>query len=159
MPKLNKQLKTRPNHTLLPWSVNKAGGISGDGEVIILNDLDWLLEDKRKPVNDGFGHAKDNVEFIVRACNSHYALIDACERLVSTIDNTGGIEGDGVAQDPDWVDLRDSYDLAKAALAMIKPPPAQQPSDRCDVCKRRKAKIGCPNGQFICQACFDDGHG
>lgn len=47
--------------------------------------------------------------------------LEACRQLVSTIENTGGVtkhpDGTiGPVADPDWIDLGDAYQMAKAAL-------------------------------------------
>lgn len=46
----------KANHTPGPWEVTPAGGIAGDGEVIIIG-----------PINNGFGCAADNALLIAAA--------------------------------------------------------------------------------------------
>ena len=43
-------------------------------------------------------------------------LLEACRELIDTIDATGGLEGEGVAVDPDWVDLASAYHSAVRAI-------------------------------------------
>ncbi len=52
--------------------------------------------------------------------NDDPPIIDALMRFASTIESTGGIadkeDGDGVAANPEWIDLRDAYERAVEAL-------------------------------------------
>jgi hypothetical protein len=62
-------------HTPTPWKLTPAGGISGDGEVIVLGKFNPKKHKGCEGMNDGFGHANGNAELIVTAVNSHQELV------------------------------------------------------------------------------------
>lgn len=69
-----------PKHTPLPWRVF-------NGETIVGNDdklLDYSNNDSSVEIAEGV--YCENAEFIVRACNSHYELFDALDRILDEID-------------------------------------------------------------------------
>jgi len=53
-----------------------------------------------------------NAEFIVRACNSHYQLVHACEKLIKWRENCEDLPTD--------IDLIGAYQSAKAVIAIAK---------------------------------------
>lgn len=61
--------ETTQRHTPGPWHISPAGGIAGDGEVIILNGTikDPKYPKGQKAINDGFGRAKANATLIASA--------------------------------------------------------------------------------------------
>lgn len=84
-------MKTK--HTPLPWHVfsNYKGGIplsvgslhSPRGSVTIAR-IDWLGSNS-KELDDSTGIIKADAEFIVRACNTHYDLVNACKEAVKAL--------------------------------------------------------------------------
>lgn len=67
------QNKSPPQHTPLPW---KSHGTT------IKYQMDSGLTENLATVHGGkFGEPHPNTEFIVRACNSHYELLEALRAL------------------------------------------------------------------------------
>ena len=64
-------------HTPLPWTIGRGRRWITSGEVDIarIHDVSKIGEDE----------AVANAEFIVRACNSHYDLLDALETLLNML--------------------------------------------------------------------------
>jgi len=76
----------KATHTELPWEVDM--NCAGELSVFPHDDAtDYLkictLSDRRSS-----GVTKANAEFIVKACNSHYDLLAACEAAWQEIDQT-----------------------------------------------------------------------
>ena len=68
-------------HTPLPWSFEKhtaGASIKGSGK-------EWIATLQISFVDDI--EAKANAEFIVRACNSHYDLLEACKKVINNWGN------------------------------------------------------------------------
>jgi len=93
------------NHTKLPWK-RESRLISGDGTSI---GCVWYPcreedEDLYKETSDDRAEAEANAEFIVKACNNHYKLLEACKAfaLVEPLRETEG-----------------AIDLAKEAIAAV----------------------------------------
>lgn len=75
---------TEAKHTELPWYA-VATGVSDESLMQICVDDDRFSQHigyvtKNRYVN---GSVRANAEFIARACNSHYALVEALEELLS----------------------------------------------------------------------------
>ena len=99
-------------HTPTPWRVAPSGGISGNGEIVVCNDIPTLIECEEKPITDGFGRASANAEFIVRAVNSHAELVEALRALLSEWNNrTALIESCDLTENEDR-----AVAMAEAAL-------------------------------------------
>jgi len=96
-------------HTPVPWSIGKRRWItSGDVDIARIHDVSRI----------GEAEAVANAEFIVRACNSHDALLEALERayqaLSDIINASGTCEcniSHGLGRGP-----RDSDDYCKCPL-------------------------------------------
>ena len=68
-------------HTPVPWSIGKRRWItSGDLDIARIHSVSKI----------GEGEAVANAEFMIRACNSHDALLEALERLVEWESVIGG---------------------------------------------------------------------
>ena len=85
-----------PKHTSLPWAVRE---VYEDGIVVSrgIEDVHGVGLNKGSEFEL---FDKDTAEFIVKACNSHDDLLEACERYVSKFGNCGEV-----------------YDQAKKAIA------------------------------------------
>jgi hypothetical protein len=65
-------------HTPVPWSIGKRRWItSGDVDIARIHSVSKIGENE----------AVANAEFIVRACNSHDALLEALENLLGQLEN------------------------------------------------------------------------
>jgi len=63
-------------------------------------------------VEDRHGNAKENAEFIVKAVNSHDALVAALDNFVTWIDSPD-LEWGGVPETPELVALRAALEQVK----------------------------------------------
>lgn len=94
-------------HTKLPWRISKEqGGENGiqdkAGRYVCFSALPYKIEEEQKdgeswrdmmtrlePKQRERDAAQEaNAEFIVRACNSHYELLELLERVVAVSDGT-----------------------------------------------------------------------
>ena len=82
-------------HTPVPWSIKCQEDLDPEG-----NGYIWAIKGKRlseeKNLNGGWKHyvqnpavanSEANAEFIIRACNSHDALLEALEAVVNDIES------------------------------------------------------------------------
>lgn len=69
-------------HTPLPWKQNNVGDVVS-GKTVILETYD--------------NQDEANAAFIVRACNAHYALIEALEGLLKEMNGYGDEEHEAKA--------------------------------------------------------------
>ena len=95
-------------HTPVPWSIGTRRWItSGDLDIARIHSVSKI----------GEGEAVANAEFIIRACNSHDALLEA---LVYALADLEGImpeyEPSGDREHPGWQTIKD----IKAAIAKAK---------------------------------------
>jgi hypothetical protein len=93
-------------HTPLPWQVYGPDGVKWPGieaasATIVVFGYDDDDEAGVRGTEPGEPEAKANAEFIVRACNSHYDLLEALEDAAQTFRRyedmhaaKGSIEGD-----------------------------------------------------------------
>lgn len=75
---------SNPAHTPLPWKASDSGtGIWSAGEPLGKNKIIAICS------SDAVSRPKDentaNAAFILRACNSHYELLEALENLIKAI--------------------------------------------------------------------------
>ncbi len=83
-------------HSELPWTVcprdhgTKAGIDDACGRSVV-----WVTN---RP-EEGISNHHD-AEFIVRACNSHYELLEACRKCMNAIGNLR--DGNSYESDPAW---------------------------------------------------------
>jgi hypothetical protein len=103
----------RAQHTLGPWWLARAHPSEGTFAVGAGNSEHALI---LATTDDATARA--NARLIAAAPD----LLAACRALVATIDATGGIERnedgtDSPMGDPDWIDLADAYNAARAAIA------------------------------------------
>jgi len=107
-------------HTELPWDWNDSL-LKSDGFVEIFTHIDvdgvspiadvyrHLWSDSGPAINDE--QAKANAEFIVRACNNYYELLEACRWILNDIES-------GQMQGRNSVSIQDSYsEKLKQAIA------------------------------------------
>ena len=94
-------------HTPVPWSIGKRRWItSGDVDIARIHSVSKI----------GEGEAVANAEFIVRACNSHDALLEVLETLMAL---EGGEPGS--YDDPDTQERADEiWKYARNAIAKAK---------------------------------------
>ena len=65
-------------HTLVPWSIGKRRWItSGDLDIARIHSVSKIGENE----------AVANADFIIQACNSHDALLEALEEVVNDIES------------------------------------------------------------------------
>jgi hypothetical protein len=105
-------------HTPVPWTFR----VGPSGDLIIEQESEELLPPMIAKVSrwlaDAPEEAKANAAFIVRACNSHEALVDALEAMLSTALK---------CNDREWADAIDRSgttrpcDLARLALSKANP--------------------------------------
>ena len=81
-------IMTQAKHTATPWKTLTAK-LAGDGLSTIYSD------DARYPLALGLREA--NAELIVRAVNSHEALVEACKEALILFDHLGKSAGDFLA--------------------------------------------------------------
>ena len=124
-------MTTQAKHTPLPWCIDKnaASVASGDGidimsgmEVVACVFTEAMLDRGYEVARPGetvscewayrkaTPEERANAAFIVRACNSHEALVEACKALVTLAQNVKELE-------VDWPGLDDVDEQARAALA------------------------------------------
>jgi hypothetical protein len=104
-----------PAHTLTPWTIGRGRRWITSGEVDIarIHDVSKI----------GEAEAIGNAEFIVRACNSYYALLEALENLVGwfgEVDYTDYESGEIDESQLDWVGLHRVFYRAEDAIAKAK---------------------------------------
>ena len=111
-------------HTPTPWSIKCQEDLDPEG-----NGYIWAIKGKRlseeKNLNGGWKHyvqnpavanSEANAEFIIRACNSHDALLEVLETLM---DLEGGEPGS--YDDPDTQERADEiWQYASNAIAKAK---------------------------------------
>lgn len=101
-----KRNKMAAEHTKLPWKVSKA---SLDGKELFVRGDDVTIVACRHRLPYPLSNA--NMEFIVRACNSHDALLEACKAAVEA---TGGSEN--------WNGETEKFlKLCEAAITLAEP--------------------------------------
>lgn len=67
---------TNPTHTSLPWRIDAVYGVKSDADTELLASTYCEPNPQRN---------KANAEFIVKACNSHYELLEACKAVLVSI--------------------------------------------------------------------------
>lgn len=97
-------------HTQGPWILEICGNIVGaDGNRLVANTNGYSTNyDVEKRVEE----SKANAEFIVRACNSHYELLEALEIMLSVQYPIGDNTADDYQKLNKW-----KRDKARAAIA------------------------------------------
>ena len=81
-------MKTK--HSVLPWKTNEGDfRTNGMGEFIEINDRDGeeiahIMEDEPNGIRK---IDRANANFIIRACNNHYQLLEACKKALKIINN------------------------------------------------------------------------
>ena len=73
-----------PIHTLVPWMLSDSHGLCVVSEKGVVADLE-----KSRTSAESSEESRANAEFIVRACNSHDALLAACKALMTRFEHTG----------------------------------------------------------------------
>ena len=68
-----------PAHTPLPWVIDKYGSVTHGRECVSANGFSMVMSP-----GDVQNEAKANAAFIVRACNSHYQLVEAAKAIMPT---------------------------------------------------------------------------
>lgn len=79
-------------HTPLPWMTRKSYG--GDGCIITHADKAPNEAHITDTSNDEVFISKEDAEFIVRACNSHYELLAALKEAEADVLDNGGYKED-----------------------------------------------------------------
>ena len=82
-------------HRELPWTVEHLK--PGDHHRRVHHEVSvmaggWYLAFLHSAYWEGHESAIANAEFIVRACNSHYALLEALTQLIDRLDYHGSID-------------------------------------------------------------------
>lgn len=97
----------KTEHSKLPWRVS---GEAANAYVRISDSTNYTVA--HTPWSSCIGRDGADAEFIVRACNSHYELVEALKACEDTLSEllTGGAES--LTTDM----LRSDYDLARSAL-------------------------------------------
>jgi hypothetical protein len=76
----DEQNKSPTPHTPLPWAFI-------DGTITTADEVFKIADPYCMPtVDTAPGEMEANADFIVRACNSHYELLTACEEFVRKVD-------------------------------------------------------------------------
>ncbi len=79
----------KPKHTPLPWHIsNHAFGGADTGAKIIVRSNKAIVV-CAATVHIGGVNAETNAAFIVRACNSHYELLEALRNMVRLYEPNG----------------------------------------------------------------------
>ena len=99
-------------HTPTPWTANEQF-VQGADHTTIVNTFGNYPPHERLGQIAAFAEAKANAEFLCRACNSHDALLEACEAFIEAWDKSHQLEKTDLA-----------VRLAKAAIEAAKPPNA-----------------------------------
>lgn len=76
-------MKTK--HTPLPWSVNTLN--CDQGKISIVDKEEFIISELYFCYN-----REANADFIVKACNNHYKLVEAVQELLSLFDGTDDYE-------------------------------------------------------------------
>ena len=96
-------------HTPTPWITNDELVIAGKEDGVLIcecnTDPHW------EPSADGFA----NAEFIVKACNLHEELVEACKLAIAYL-NTGAISNDKGLR----IKAKQAYKTIEQALAKTK---------------------------------------
>jgi hypothetical protein len=98
----------KAQHTPTPWVIDPSGSSINAGDALgriadMKGDYIWPSEDKA------------NAAFIVQACNSHQALVDALEATEGTLDWMEQFASEGMQAECDK-----SLAMAREALALAK---------------------------------------
>ena len=86
-------------HTPVPWSIGGLSSNPGEGHVIESDSADrtiaWTANSYCTSNDEEYISQEDeaNAEFIVRACNSHYDLLETLDILRLDLENNGEIFG------------------------------------------------------------------
>jgi hypothetical protein len=72
--------ETKAQHTPLPWTYEGFTSIFAPSGLAVANT---------RADHFGADRAQANAAFIVRACNSHYEMVEALETLLADIDDQG----------------------------------------------------------------------
>lgn len=73
---------SQSKYTPLPWKISK-------------NEANWdsnIIYDALNPIAECNGimlNAEENAQFIIRACNSHYNLLEACKKSLYDCEHAG----------------------------------------------------------------------
>ena len=97
--------KTEKKHTALPWKVENNG-----------QDDIWISDEKDNTVVEQFYHEKSaqaNAEFIVKAVNAHYELVEALRKGEDII---SGLEAQADNAGINLEEVRHWWQSAKQAL-------------------------------------------
>lgn len=96
-------------HTPTPWRIEVVeSSSSGDPVELIVCGTDWEIAQIELGEEDNLCRA--NAAFIVKACNSHDALVKALEAIRDCAKNTR-----------DWQELEQCRTIAREALAKVRP--------------------------------------
>ena len=79
-------------HTPLPWKLITDPNEWAAWDCVEVAPCRYILTEGRS-----LEEAQANAEFIVKACNAHYDLVEACEDALEALQNdVGEYEGDGL---------------------------------------------------------------
>lgn len=78
-----------PKHTPTPWRIAPSGGLSGNGEIVVCNDIPTLIECEEKPMTNGFGRAAAKTAHIVLCVHSHERLVAAWREALAALTYDG----------------------------------------------------------------------
>jgi len=67
-------------HTPGPWVIDKYGSVTHGRECVSANGFSMVMSP-----GDGQNEAKANAAFIVRACNSHYQLVESLREAIEEL--------------------------------------------------------------------------
>jgi len=83
-------MEDHKKHTPLPWKFDvKANMLSGKCEMVVFHEFDHGFESVATIRKD-----EKDAEFIIRACNMHYELLEALKELVGEYKNGYGFVND-----------------------------------------------------------------
>ena len=93
------------NHTPTPWKFKI--GVTYAAEIIAVSKRgkEWVIA-RITGAKVGSSEAEANAEFVVRACNSHYDLLEACQEWIAERDNPS----------PCWVMKQQAEKKMRAAI-------------------------------------------
>ena len=103
----NELNKAPPAHTPLPWKLHDGGAAITDSEGRLISSCYQVP--KRTLFEE-----KANAAFIVRACNSHYELLEAVEGLLRLVDILGQSQ---IQNQRDRLEYRKEVLAGQAAIA------------------------------------------